>query len=60
MWTSPAALRAFSGALVSAADTAPDALLMDRGDVRPAAFFDVDRALGLIGKFLDDIESAGC
>ncbi|MBK3577267.1 hypothetical protein JHN63_26390 [Streptomyces sp. MBT65] len=59
MWTSPAALRAFSGAVSAAADTAPDALLMDRGDAMPADFFDVDRAPGLIGKFLDDIESVG-
>ncbi|MFF3143933.1 hypothetical protein ACFVRU_19965, partial [Streptomyces sp. NPDC057927] len=51
----PAALRAFWGALASAADTAPEALLNDRGDFLPAALFDAELALGLIGKFLDDI-----
>ncbi|MER5793057.1 hypothetical protein [Streptomyces sp. NPDC001980] len=51
----PAALRSFSGALASTVDTAPEALLTDRGDFTPAALFDAERALGLIGKFLDDI-----
>ncbi|MEU2775509.1 hypothetical protein ABZ646_21850 [Streptomyces sp. NPDC007162] len=51
----PAALRAFSGALAPAGDIATDALLKGRGDFMPAALFDAERALGLIGTFLDDI-----
>jgi hypothetical protein len=51
----PAALRAFSDALGPTADTSPEDLLKDRGDLMPAALFDAERALGLIGKFLDDI-----
>ena len=51
----PTALRAFSDALGPTVDTPPEDLLKDRGNLMPAALFDAERALGLIGKFLDDI-----
>jgi hypothetical protein len=51
----PTALRAFSDALCPTVDTSPQDLLKDRGNLMPAALFDAERTLGLIGKFLDDI-----
>ena len=51
----PAVLRAFSEALESATAVAPEDLLRDRGELMPAALFDAERALGLIGKLLADI-----
>jgi hypothetical protein len=45
----------FSDALASTAGTAPEDLLKDREDFMPAALFDAERALGLIGELLDDI-----
>lgn len=51
----PAALRVFCDTLGPTADIAPEALVKDRGDFMPVALFDAERALGLIGVFLDDI-----
>ncbi|MEU5311924.1 hypothetical protein [Streptomyces sp. NPDC021562] len=51
----PAALRAWSAALAPTTDIPPQDLLKDRDGFMPIAVFDAERALGLIGKFLDDI-----